>query len=274
MVMTEIVPGEIAVFFNDIDATIIGHHSDLIHSDDLAAMRTLDENNVRRVLVSARQLAKTRVIFRQCGYGDAVLDGGATIILDGVEEEDCRQWLTKEATETLVGTMVTQSLADHIGYNGQSMQPARPTILNSQPAETSPSVAFTYRARSVSREAIRHALHESGLGHLRAEFNPYRGSDELHYVQIGLADKAIGIERYQEITGLRIDQSAGIGDGEADRGIFARSALRFAMGNSVLALLQSGYSYRQVRSIRNRGYSQAARIIVNHNRSRPVRELA
>jgi hydroxymethylpyrimidine pyrophosphatase-like HAD family hydrolase len=249
-------------FINDIDGTTVPYKSDIIHEVDLAAMRELDEHSVYRVQATARPASKMENIFRQSGATDAILDGGVTILADGVEYRD---WLTPDLTEETIAAVLP--FAHYLGYNGKPSIKAHKDILSEQPALTSPTIFTTYMVTTGIREAIRRRLTERGLEHLLPEFNPYHGSDIIHCVQIGLANKALGVAKFQEMKGLMVAHCASVGDGEADRGLHMHTSMRFAMGNSVPALLNSGYAHTRVRSVDEQGYSQATQILLNHNDS-------
>lgn len=256
---------EIAVLFEDLDATKAPYRSDIIHPDDIAATYFLDAHDVRPVHVTARNASRMGPAWRQTGYQDSILGGGTTFYFGGVEAEECRIWLDSDMAATIIAKVTERPLARYIGYNGAPMVPAHKNLLKHEPAKTMPVVCFTFETRSHSEEDIRHALAELGLAHLFLEIAPYHGSEELHYAQIARADKGVGVQTYQELTGLDISESATVGDSGPDRRMHPYTALRFVMGNSTPELLASPYPYQRVKPVNEQGYSEVAKLIVRHN---------
>jgi len=273
MFMAECQPGIITRFFADLDATSLQPRSDFFHPDDLAARQSLPEHGIIPVDVTARPASRMDKVWEQTGGGDSIIGGGTTFYLDGVEAEELRIWLEPGQTAAMIDRFtrvnrVTKTvLAKFVGYNGLPMTPVHNDLLRDQPAQASPMVCFTMETRRQNDEIIQEILAGLGLQGLFVELSPYHGSSEVQYAHISLANKEIGMRVYQKERRVSVMESAGVGDSGPDRGIFARTALRYAMGNSTRELRQSGFPHRLVRSVGEQGLSEAIELTIEHNRS-------
>lgn len=109
------------------------------------------------------------------------------------------------------------------------------------------------------------ALIDTGFGDLTPHFNAFN-QPGLQCVQVALADKAHGLRKYQEATGISPEQSAALGDGESDREMFRRAALKLVMrGGTLEALEPTNPDYVYVPSVDEHGYRAAAEHILTLN---------